>query len=1260
MDLAPGIQELQQLEAGGFSPDEISAWQAETEETLRGGGFSNKEIDEYFGVKNPDMASTETYLKENLSKFKTEQAEKTNPQDANDLITAIEAGLEMSVSGLVLTGKPDTLLPENAPMYMRIASQIGTLAGDAPAMVAGFMAGGPAGAAAGGAVGSAVPVVGTVAGAAAGAVLGAGAGAMALPEGLRTALMEHYEKGDIESFSDFWERTAAITISAAKGGVIGAATAGVGGAVGKVLAKSAAPALAKTSTQLASEVVTMTTVGSALEGRVPEPQEFLDAAILIGGLHGVAHVAPKLRNMYARFGKRPTEIVDAAKADPKLAQELRALNQDIPMSGELGITAEVVAESNKRVEAKKPKVEAKPEVKIEDENVNKILDKIVDKLEEPKTPLKELAKETFDKTYTDFVDKLNPLKNAEKLLAEGKDISPEASPYLHARTVVDANAKARVFLEKGTFADPEVAQSGGKLKFTGESFDAIIKEAPNKNILNAYAATKRAVTDLKKAGKESGLDMEAAQKVVDTYKAEYDPLAKRLNDYSNRVLDYVEKSGLKSKEDVAKLKEAEAYVPYKRIFEIDDAVGAKKGGGKAGSLKEFKGSLRDIQNPLKTIVENTAELIKVSEINKAKVKFIELVETTKDQDLVKRVKSPMQKIEVSAQEVARQLDIDITEAKAIETYRAARRPLQDNQFSLFREGKMEVYETTPELATAINSLNGNPGAQSLTFKIMRGITTAKKLGITFTPEFVARNFIRDYVTGGVQGPGKKFITPLEVISAMGDIVKKSDDYYKFNMSGGANGAFLDLHKLYVEKNVFDLNKETGFFNSARNVLKKPIEFMAVAQELSEQSMRIAQYKKSRTAGKSVTESAIAARDITLDFSRTGAKMSALNAITSFMNVGVQGSDRIVKAFKEAPGETSAKAVALISVPSVLLWAAVKDDERYKRISQWQKDLFWIIPTDKWVETQDAGGVPEYLVKQEDGKTYVNKGTIYRIPKPGVLGLVFGSSVERTLDAFFKDKEEAFSHFSETLFRTAGVNYVPDAIVPVVEQSVNKSFFTGNDIIPAYLEGTLPEDQHVEYTSETAKMIGKVIANLDHSLLDTRTGLSSPMIIDNYIQSWGGSLGKYAVQVSDEALKIAGIADGPVDPAKTLSDIPFIKAFVVRYPQANQVMQDFYDTAERVEQVSNSVERRMKTGDVAGAEKLMNERYTEFIMGKIATGVKRGLAAQSNLIRNIHLSDMTPDEKRDQIDRTYMLMMQMAEETLNQLRQFEKDNKLESE
>lgn len=1246
-------QDVYDYKEAGFLDSQIEERGNKKRQELTEMGFKEEQIKEYFGVKEPDMTPMKEYFNQNFETAKAEKAAKAEtatgkqPEVADTFIEAIEAGWGQSSGEMMkkaLQGKsvkPEFVLPEDAPMYYRIASQVSTLAGDLPAMVLGAGVGTPAGATLG-------PV---------GAVVGGGAGGFAMPEAIRQTLMNYYEKGEIHDFQDFWERTSATFIETAKAAAIGGATAGIGGKVFQSVSKIAAPEIASLASA-GSEVATMTTLGKALhEGGIPSAQDFIDGAVLVGGLKLATSAPAKLRSMYAKTGKKPADIVLEAQTNPILKQEILSVEKPAYET---------------TLDTKEIKLGNQPKLPPISEAALTAQDKILSKIKSPE----EIKKPGYSANdfYKDFVDRLDPLNRAAKELNNGKNPDTISDPYSLARMASDAPAKALHFL--GIPKNPEL---GGVLDFktlekTGPSLQKIISPVKTDlKSLEAYIVSKR-VIELENRGIKHGFDIEAAKEVVKSGKEKFDEVAKGTTEFANGGLKYLRDSGMITKQAYKRMVESEAYTPLRRILEDGEASARP---GKKNPVKRISGSDADAQSPLLSLAENTEIYIKAAESNRAKVALIDLALKSEGQTLIEKVKAPMKGIEVTAEEANRALlksgattresfikdmkarglkltDEQINkalekeqqnisaEAEAFTIFRPQDRPLAKDEFDVYRNGKREVYKTTPELAEAIKILDGNPTSQNVVLKVFRGLTTAKRLAITLTPDFVVRNFIRDQATANVFTQSGK-INPFEVLVAVKDIVSKNERYFNYLKSGGANGAFIKLGDNYFKQNIYELNEATGFLDRTWNTVKKPAQFMEMVSTLAEQSTRLAEQtkvSKGESSGPELFKSGMAAREVTLDFQRVGAKIAAANSITAFMNASIQGLDRTARAIKTDPVGTTAKAAMYLTAPSLLLWYANHDDERYKELPQWQKDLFWIIPTDNWTEATSPGetqGLPPHLLRTNaQGRTEINKGVIYRIPKPQELGLIFATLPERVMDAFFTDNPDAFSDFGKTVGDLVTPAFMPDVVTPILEQSANHSFFTSNPLVPQHLEDQLPAYQYTPYTTESAKQLGKLVATASDS-----STLASPMVIENYVRSWSGNMGMYALQLADKALQKVGIFDEKFEkPAWSVAEIPFVKAFTVKYPSAQaESIRRFYEEADENAKVLNTVKALMKQGDVQESEYLM-KKYEANMQN--LEGVKDALKNQGKFVQMIFKNpDITKDEKRQLIDGAYFGMIETA-------------------
>lgn len=1193
-------QELAELSTAGFTPDEINSYRIKSMQKLADAGYSKEEIDKFYGTQEPDMGPTKEYLKNNLNRYKQEQAEKkkrepidptVKPIPAKDWLDEIAAGFAISVPGLISEGSnPAIVSGEDTPRLARIAGQATTLVADLPLMIAGFTAGATVGAPAGAVAGSVIPGVGTLGGVAAGAAVGGSAGAFALPTAMRSILMQHYEKGDIKDFSDFWDRASATFYDVSKEAIIGAATGGAGLVAGKALSP-VANAVVKDIGKVTAEIGTMVTVGKALEGEVPNADDFIDAAILVGGLHAAAK-ANKFRTVYERTGVKPEKVTELIESDASIKQEVLSQNIEVPKA--LEPLVEKPNPDVTKIEAAPPAPKA--EAPTYTEAQQKILSKISDVPERTKEPY------SFNKFYTDFVDKLNPLKEVETRLLgkEGaKGLAVSESPYKQARLVNDYKSKAKVVFEQHTF------DFNNPLKVTGDGLNKILDpHLKDLDGFKAFIVADRAI-ELEGRGIKSGFDLEAAKQVVKEGQAKYGASSDKLIKLNHEMLRYLKDAGrLDEGSYQAILKKNQRYTAgFSRILdEIESS-----GNGSPTVLKEIKGSDLAIQDPLVTTVKNIERAFRLAETNRARKTFVDFA-LKNDPELIKKVEG---------------------------------KPGQEgkNEFTVWEDGKRNTYETTePIIAETLKALDGNVPSQNFLVKAMRFFTAVKRAGITMTPDFIISNGIRDFITSGTfsktsRGP---FSLAADQLVAMGDILKKREPYYQWLKSGGSNGAFFEIDNNYIKNEIYKLNEQTGFIDKAHNLVRTPVEFIGVAANLIESAPRLAEFKRSVKASGNIQEGGFAAREITVDFQRMGAKMAALNSITAFQNVSIQGFDRTIRAVKDDPVGVGSKVAAYIVAPSVFLWYANHEDERYREIPRWEKDVYWHIITDDWQPgtPDELSSFPKHLIS-EDG-SMVNKGTIYRIKKPQELGMV-GSVIERTLEAYFTDNPSAYKDFEETVLNMVTPSMIPDAVVPPLEHMTNKNFFTGRPLIPGYLEKELPFAQYTEYTSETAKALGKIVSYIPK----TKEGEGlSPIEVENYIRGWTGTLGMYAVQVSDAALIKSGIAKDPVKPAWTVADIPAVKTFVTRYPSASaQSLQDFYSIYDRNEKVLNTFKRFIKAGDEEAAESIQL-RYG-YAFGELG-GIKEALANQSAVIRNVQKNpDMSPEEKRQIIESTYFQMIEIA-------------------
>ena len=569
-------------------------------------------------------------------------------------------------------------------------------------------------------------------------------------------------------------------------------------------------------------------------------------------------------------------------------------------------------------------------------------------------------------------------------------------------------------------------------------------------------------------------------------------------------------------------------------------------------------------------------------------------------------------------------------------FRAVKTPLKDNEIAVFENGKYQKYQVDKEVAEAFNAADSQTAG--LLTKILAIPAKMLRAGAVLSPDFMGRNMIRDQTMAFVLSKGGYFPV-FDFMRGAFSLAKKDADFQNWLKSGGANAALVSMDREYLQLQLDTLTEVQGVARKAWNVATRPFEMLRITSELIENATRLGEFKRvsgGLTEKAAIQEGGMASREVTVDFARIGAKTRAMSLISAFFNAAVQGEERVIRAFAENPVGVTTKMMTAITLPSILLYLSNREDPRWQEIPRWQKDLFWIVFTDDH---------------------------IYRIPKPHSAGIMFGSLPERMLEAYESDHPGAMKDLEKSILSTFIPNMIPTVAAPIVDQFANRSLFTGAPLIPAAQEKMLPEYQYTEYTTETAKAIGQIMGAFpgmrDRSIRDEDTfiggvarALTTPILVENYVRSWTGGLGMYTLQLADKALREAGALPDPVKPLDTLSDLPVIKAFVVRYPSASaQSIQDFYDDYYAKKRLYDTKMALAKEGDIDAFERVQQIDPTAW---DEMAGIRDTITDQAKLIRLIYKNpDMTPEDKRQIIDTTYGRMIELAKVGNEAMRDLEK-------
>ncbi|MCU7712996.1 hypothetical protein OD999_28130, partial [Priestia megaterium] len=687
------------------------------------------------------------------------------------------------------------------------------------------------------------------------------------------------------------------------------------------------------------------------------------------------------------------------------------------------------------------------------------------------TQLKEKLSENTKGFRTKYIDDLAPLESLEKKIRGGV-ASAEDSLYKQAR------------LFRGS---PERAH-----QVVNEQLAPIVKEMKVNNIkledLVDYATAIHA-RDLNRKGLNSGFSDAELQKDIIRYESPImEKLRRQLVDASNNVTkrELVD-TGMISKEGFEAMRAKHPnYMPMFRHFD-DDKVEFSNGISSAiananNPIKKFKGSDRDIIDPIESMVKNMFNAVAQGD----------------------------------KQRVARQLGklaVEDTEGTFIRRLSPDEAKNRKNTVKMYEDGKEVYFEVEPEVYKSIKGLDKE--TSNTIIKILAKPASTLRAGATLTPEFFTRNFLRDVPAAYIvskSGFNPIFDFSVGLWQSMslkigGKTLKEPGKLYKdfIRYNGGYGNIFSHdrrLHQDIIEK-VLKEGDSPNFINVANP--KSWLNVLRSIADVTESATKVGEFNAALRKGVSPQEAAYRARDI-MDFARSGSNIREANKVVAFLNANIQGKDKLLRSFAERPASFIGKSVAAVSIPTLAIIAAQRtlSSDTQKNIiedaPQWLKNTFWLIP------------VP-------------NTNQVVRIPKPFDLAPLFADPIERAADYAINKNPDAFDKYIKGSISSMSIPVMLTGITPIIEGMANYSFFRQGPIDPMRDQNKEYPDRYDINTSETAKWIGKGVNAMTGGEGPLKN-FGSPRIVDNAIRGIAGGLGTYGTEGIDKAIinplqKLAG-------------------------------------------------------------------------------------------------------------------------------------------
>lgn len=792
--------------------------------------------------------------------------------------------------------------------------------------------------------------------------------------------------------------------------------------------------------------------------------------------------------------------------------------------------------------------------------------------------VKDFFKEHRKSLYQDWFDKNNPLKGFDALTKATGGLSV----YDQVQSLPATTAGMLKALTEGTAQHVKMANQhlkNVKMKYNvtlAMALEKIDKKQMDKaypkylaengfdnwvNALGAYLGAERCLEMARLARAEGktykfpkGLTEQECQEFVKKAPQQFKAAADIFYKVNDNVISIMEDAEVFS-HDLAKTLRTKyrKYCPLLRDFSdtaaADSFIGGLTEGGRGiGNVSvplkriNIEGSERGVLNPLETILKSYAVMLNRAERNKVALMAVENSRTADLHELIQEVPG--------------------TTADP-----------KNCVFTVLINGKKKAYKTTQDLYGPI--VGYNLPAANLAFGVARTAARMLRTGATMSPSFILRNVLRDTVFAGIASKNG-FIPIVDTIRGAIALAKDPAMRAEFEAAGVTEYNFYSSQKSRI-KSLDAMAGETPA--SAWEIMKAVFSRLEATSDFFESSTRMGEYMKARQKGLSMEEAARAAREVTLDFSRSGRIGEQVNQVVPFFNACLQGGDKMVRLFREDFVGTSLKVLKYIVLPSLLIMAMNWDEDWYKDLDPDIKNNYWCL------------------------------GRNIRIPKPQEAGVLFGSGIEALFQQAADKDKDAVSNFLKAFSSNMMPSVLPTLILPLIEWSANYSFFKGRPLVGnKYLR--LPDElQYNDYTSELSKGIGSALK-------------VSPMKIDNLVRGYTGTMGALLWSMAGEPFAKANNL-----PAKHFSELPFVRDFNVTDANLSRPMNEFYGILDKANRqhagygVKGKPEAAVKGIRSAGS-----------MISKIRKDIDK-----------ITHSNLTPERKRELIDKRKEKMNQIAKQ-----------------
>jgi hypothetical protein len=545
---------------------------------------------------------------------------------------------------------------------------------------------------------------------------------------------------------------------------------------------------------------------------------------------------------------------------------------------------------------------------------------------------------------------------------------------------------------------------------------------------------------------------------------------------------------------------------------------------------------------------------------------------------------------------------------------------------------------------------------------------------TLNPEFMISNFSRDIqaaifnaaaeadIEGGIVEGNEivadmikkvpatlKALLKAESPEAIAKIFKENPEieryYQDFKDDGGKTGW---SYAKPLEQIVSELEGKAGEKTRAQQLLGNAENFAKYIEGVNdafENSIRLSAYIAAREKGVSREKAAQMAKNITVNFNKSGEYGQLLNSVYLFFNASVQGTARLGKSLLTMKPPTKpdgskrewynrfnnaqkmAAALTVFSGMTTMLALAMSDEDEdgelyYNKIPDYVKER-------------------NLIFMRRDGKNY------YKIPLPygfslfanlGSTSVEVGGGHKEVDQAMMQLAASFINSFSpisfgqsSDLFTKAGKSIVPTVFKPLVDIMTNETYFGG----PVYTENLpyglqKPESSMSFRSPESIQQFFRWMNEATGGSVEVKGDLDfNPDKMWYLFEYFIGGAGKFVTRTGEAARRLsAKVEDNDIK--IEANDIPFLR-ILYGEPSKYMDMQDYRERKQEVQQLykelkaSPRLDKPERYKGIVGLNKVLGNY--EKSLKAIRNAKRAALEIEDYTQRMIRIQELQDKERR---------------------------------